>query len=69
MNQLLQTLLRHQCDFWQDIAPNRDADGNASDTHTCLVFYVHQQLCLHLWRGHHLSSKIMLNERILLLEK
>ena len=33
MNQLLQTLLRHQCDFWRDIAPNRDTDGNASDIH------------------------------------
>ena len=31
MNQLLQTLLRHQCDFWRDIATNRDAEENASD--------------------------------------
>ena len=33
MNQLLQTLLRHQCDFWRDDAPKRDAGGNASDIH------------------------------------
>ena len=31
MNQLLQTLLRRQCHFSRDIAPNRDADGKASD--------------------------------------
>ena len=33
MNQLLQTLLRHQCDFWRDIAPNKEVDGRASDIH------------------------------------
>ena len=33
MNQLLQTLLRYQCDFWRDIAPNREVDGKASEIH------------------------------------
>ena len=36
MNQLLQTFLRRQCDFWRDIAPNRNADGNANDIHILL---------------------------------
>ena len=39
MNQLLQTSLRHQYDFWRDIAPNRDADGKESGIHILVLCF------------------------------